>query len=118
MDSEERRSEMKRSELFEAPVTAERGVVLATVELLLGDAGPLHMHPGDEVLYVVEGSVVVEVDGQQPRTVRAGESFQFPRATPHLARNVSDRPARVLASIVYIGGEPSTVMVAAQPAVG
>ena len=117
MDSEERTSEMMRAELFEASLTAERGAVLATVELLPGDAGPLHMHPGDEVLYVVEGSVVVEVEGQQQRTVLAGESFQFPRATPHLARNVSDRPARVLASIVYVAGQPSTVMVPAQPAV-
>ena len=108
---------MKRTELFEAPLTAERGAVLATVELLPGDAGPLHMHPGDEVLYVVEGSVVVEVEGQQPRAVRAGESFQFRRSTPHLARNVSGRPARMLASIVHVAGEPSTVMVPAQPAV-
>jgi quercetin dioxygenase-like cupin family protein len=108
---------MKRTELFEASLTAERGVVLASVELMPGDAGPLHMHPGDEVLYVVEGAIVVEIEGQQPRPVRAGESFQFPRATPHLARNVSDQPARVLASIVYVAGEPSTVMVPAQPAV-
>ena len=117
MDSEERTSEMKRTELFEAPLTAERGVVLVTVELLPGDAAPLHTHPGDEVLYVVEGTVVAEVEGQQPRPLRAGESFQFPRETPHFARNVSDRPARVLASIIHAAGQPNTVMVPAQPAV-
>ena len=109
---------MKRTELFEAPLTAERGVLLATVELMPGDAAPRHMHPGDEILYVVEGSVVVEVENGPPRTLRAGESFQFPRATPHFARNPStDEPARVVASIIYITGRPNTVMMPTQHAV-
>jgi len=50
---------MRRTELYEAPLTAERGVVLAMVELMPGDAAPRHMHHGDEMLYVVEGSVVL-----------------------------------------------------------
>ena len=101
---------MKRTELFEAPLTAERGVLLATVELMPDDAAPRHMHPGDEILYVVEGSVVVEVEDSPPRTLRAGESFQFPRATPHFAGNPpTEDPPRVAASPTYITGGPTRV---------
>jgi hypothetical protein len=49
MGSEERTSEMERTELSEATLTAGRGVVRATVERLPGDAGPPHMQPGDGV---------------------------------------------------------------------
>jgi quercetin dioxygenase-like cupin family protein len=107
---------MRRTELYEAPLTAERGVVLAMVELMPGDAAPRHMHHGDEMLYVLEGSVVVEVEGCAPRTLRAGESVQFPRDTPHFARNPSaDEPARVVASIISIAGRPSTVIAPVVP---
>ena len=108
---------MKRTGRFEAPLTAEwsgarhRGTPA-------GRPATGHMHPGDEVLYVVEGAVVVEVESSPPKMLRAGESFQFSRATPHLARHASGRPARVLASIVYVADEPSTVMVPAQPTAG
>ena len=41
---------MRRTELYEVPLTAELGVVLAMVELMPSDAGPRHMHHRDEML--------------------------------------------------------------------
>jgi hypothetical protein len=100
---------MKRTELFEAPLTAERGVLLATVELMPGDAAPRHMHPGDEILYVVEGSVVVEVEGSPPRpsdreAVRSGHRTRGMRLRPRVSVPSGGQPCSATSSY---RGEPS-----------
>jgi uncharacterized cupin superfamily protein len=55
---------------------------------------PNHLHPEqDEHFDVLEGELAVEVGGQ-PRTIRAGDTLDIPRATPHKMWNASDAPAR------------------------
>ena len=60
-----------------------------------GKCTPLHHHPeADETVYVLEGEVVVNVDGRESRVGAGGMTFT-PRGTPHAFLVVSDR-ARVL----------------------
>jgi hypothetical protein len=59
-----------------------------------GAAPPLHSHPQDETLYVLEGEVTVWID-KVPRLCRAGAAAFAPSGTPHTFRIESDT-ARML----------------------
>jgi quercetin dioxygenase-like cupin family protein len=75
-----------------------RESVVSAVEFGPGVAAPWHMHPGaQEILYAVEGNLVVEIQGQGTSTVEAGECSIIPADIPHLARNEStSQTARAL----------------------
>jgi quercetin dioxygenase-like cupin family protein len=72
--------------------------VVSMVEFGPAIAAPWHMHPGaQEILYTLEGSLIVEIEGQPAATVKAGECGIIPADTPHLARNEStSSPAKAL----------------------
>ena len=68
--------------------------VISLVEFGPGIAAPWHMHPGaQEILYTVEGNLVVEIEGQGMMIVKAGECSIIPADVPHLARNDSNSTA-------------------------
>jgi len=55
-----------------------------------GASAPWHMHPGaQELLYVVEGNLTIEVEGQGTKLIKAAEIALIPAEIPHLARNES-----------------------------
>jgi quercetin dioxygenase-like cupin family protein len=71
------------------------------------DAPPIkHWHPGEEVIYVLEGSLEYEIDGQSPLTVHAGEALMVPAEAVHAVRNVGDGNAAELATYVVEKGRP------------
>jgi quercetin dioxygenase-like cupin family protein len=84
----------KVTQILRKDLEAQGQVVQETV-VLIGEFGPSgevpwHMHPGaQEVLYVQEGGLIVEVEGSGATTVRAGETYVIPADTPHRARNES-----------------------------
>jgi quercetin dioxygenase-like cupin family protein len=47
-----------------------------------------HKHPGEEIIYVLEGSLEYQVEGRPPTTVEAGEVFFVPAEAIHAVRNV------------------------------
>mgnify|MGYP001289274442 CR=1 FL=1 len=47
--------------------------VVARVDVAPGAYAGRHTHPGDEVSYVLEGEAQLLIDGQPPRTLKAGE---------------------------------------------
>ena len=55
-----------------------RHAVQAKAEFDPGGAVGRHTHPGEELSIVLEGQLLLEVDGQPARTVKAGESFFIP----------------------------------------
>ncbi len=64
-----------------------REVIQARIELAPGVAFGRHWHPGEEIIYVLEGSLEYEVEGEPPRTLRAGDVLFVPARTIHAARN-------------------------------
>ncbi len=65
---------------------------------------PMHVHPEqDEAIYVLEGELLVDVDGEQ-HAVRRGGLFYAPRGVPH-AFMVTSETARVLGFMVDGAGE-------------
>ena len=80
--------------------------VLARAEFNPGGATPRHTHPGEEVAYVLEGQVVVEVEGKPPATLQAGDSFFIPAGTVHAAKNAGSGSAKVLSTYIVEKGKP------------
>jgi quercetin dioxygenase-like cupin family protein len=100
--------------LLETPLlgTEARIYRLYIIDLGPGGATPRHMHPGDEIALVTEGSVTLEVEGEGSRTFHAGQTFHPRPMTPHVARNASaTAPARLTVSSVTEAGRPSTILV-------
>jgi quercetin dioxygenase-like cupin family protein len=83
-----------------------REAVVARVEVAPGARAGRHTHPGDEISYVLEGETQLLIDGQPPRTVKAGESFVIPAGTVHDAHNTSDKPVKLVGVYVVDKGKP------------
>jgi len=65
-----------------------------------------HTHPGEEISYVIEGEITVEVAGKPPQTLKAGDAFFIPAGTVHSAKNTGKGKAAVLATYVVEKGKP------------
>ena len=55
------------------------------------EAGPEETHPGDQVIYVVEGEAVIRIGGQE-RKAGAGSLLLIPAGTPHHLKNPGREP--------------------------
>jgi quercetin dioxygenase-like cupin family protein len=89
-------TQILRSDLQRQDQTV-RETVVNVLEMPAGAAAPWHMHPGaQEVLFVIEGSLAVEIEGRGVSVLKAGEIALIPAEIPHLARNDSGSPAKAL----------------------
>jgi quercetin dioxygenase-like cupin family protein len=88
-----------------------REVIQVRVELAPGVSFPKHTHPGEEIIYVLEGSLEYEVEGKPAVTLKAGEVLFIPAGTVHAARNVGSGNAAELATYVVEKGKPLVVLV-------
>jgi quercetin dioxygenase-like cupin family protein len=82
----------------------------ALVSFAPGASFPRHRHPGEEIIYVTQGTIEYEVDGK-PVTVKAGEVLFIPYGVVHAARNTGNGPAAELATYVLEKGKPLTEFV-------
>ena len=91
-------------------VDGKEGVML-TVEYPPGVASASHRHNANTFVYVLEGSVVMAVNGGQEVTLTAGQTFyESPSDVHSVSRNASDsRPAKILVVFVKDVGAPATV---------
>ena len=87
--------------------------VMVTVEYPPGGSSARHRHNAHTFVYVLEGSMIMQVDGGKPDTLGAGEVFyESPSDVHAVSRNASDsRPARFLVLFVKEKGAPPTVPV-------
>lgn len=83
-----------------------REVNQVLVEFAPGASFPRHSHPGEEIVYVVEGAVEYVLDGQPPVTLKAGEVLFVPSGIPHSARNVGTGKSSELATYIVEKGKP------------
>jgi quercetin dioxygenase-like cupin family protein len=85
---------------------SERHAVQVVAEFIPGGAAGKHTHPGEELGYVLEGTLQLEVAGQPPRTLNAGEVFFIPAGVVHDGKNIGSGPAKVLATYLVEKGKP------------
>jgi len=91
----------KLAQLLRADLQGQNQMVQETIVNLLEMApsvgAPWHMHPGaQEIIFVTEGTLAVEIDGQGAKQINAGGIVLIPAETAHLARNDSTAVARAL----------------------
>jgi quercetin dioxygenase-like cupin family protein len=85
---------------------ASKEAVVLAVELAPGSSTGRHTHPGDCYGTVFEGIVELHVEGREPRWVPAGQAYHNPGGTIHEFRNVGDKPARLVNTMVVEKGKP------------
>lgn len=76
-----------------------------------GAAAPKHTHPGEEIAYVLEGELVLEVEGKQPMKLKAGDTFFIPAGQVHTGKNPGKNPAVVLSTYILEKAKPLATMV-------
>jgi len=97
----------KRTDLQRHDLSAPgREVVQVRVDFDPGSVAPKHWHPGEEIIYVLEGTLQYELEGQPPVTVKAGDVLFVPARTVHSARNVGSGNGAELATYVVEKGLP------------
>jgi quercetin dioxygenase-like cupin family protein len=97
-----KRVELQRHDL----TTKDREAVVARGEFQPGAAAPKHTHPGEEIGYVLDGELVLEIDGQPPTKLKAGDTFFVPAGQVHSAKNAGKTQATVLSTYILEKGKP------------
>jgi quercetin dioxygenase-like cupin family protein len=85
---------------------AGRHGVTARAEFAPGATAGLHVHPGEEFGYVIEGEVELSVEGRSPVTLQKGDVFFIPAGAPHDGRNPGTVKAAILSVFIAEQGKP------------
>jgi quercetin dioxygenase-like cupin family protein len=83
-----------------------REVVQVRVDIAPGVLAPPHSHPGEEIVYVIEGSIEYRLEGAAPVTLKAGDVLFIPANAVHSAKNVGRDNAAELATYIVEKGKP------------
>ncbi len=79
------------------------------VEIAPGGQSGRHMHPAPMFLYVIQGQLTYEVDGQSPRLYEAGQAFVEGVRVWHNAANRGSVPLKFVAALLGEEGVPTTI---------
>jgi quercetin dioxygenase-like cupin family protein len=78
--------------------------------LTLDISPPRHTHPGEEIIYVLEGTLEYQIDGK-PVTVKPGDVLFIPAGTVHSVKNIGSDNGAELAIYVVEKGKPLITLV-------
>ena len=87
-----------------------REVIQNRVDIFPEAPAVRHWHPGEEVIFVLDGTLEYDIDGQEALTVSAGEALTVPAETVHSVKNVGGTHAAELATYVVEKGKPFLVV--------
>jgi len=105
-------SGVKRTDLQQHDLSIPgREVVQVRVDIAPGVLAPNHNHPGEEIVYVIEGLLEYQLEGKPPVTLKAGEVLFIPAGTIHSAKNVGSANAAELATYIVEKGKPLVTLV-------
>ena len=103
---------VKRTDLQQHDLSIPgREVVQARIDIDPGVVAPNHRHPGEEIIYVLEGTLEYQVEGKPPTTLKAGDVLFIPAGAVHSAKNVGSGNGAELATYVVEKGKPLVVLV-------
>jgi quercetin dioxygenase-like cupin family protein len=102
----------KRVELQRHDISyAGHEAVMARGDFNPGAAVPKHTHPGEEIAYILEGTIVLEIEGKPPATLKAGDVFFVPAGTVHAVKNTGTTTGKILSTYVVEKGKPLATLV-------
>ena len=103
---------LSRREVQRAPLSiAGREMVQVETLIPAGVESGWHVHPGEEVGYIVEGQVEMRVQGRATVVLRPGDGFLIPPRTPHNARDIGPETGRMLSTYIVEPGQPIATFV-------
>ena len=98
---------LTRTEVQRGPSSIPgREIVQVLTEIPVGVESGWHIHPGEEVGYIVAGTVEMQIRDAETRTLHAGDGFLIPPRTPHNARDLGPGTGRMLSTYIVEIGEP------------
>jgi quercetin dioxygenase-like cupin family protein len=96
---------LKRTELQHSTSSIPgREIVQVLTEIPAGVESGWHMHPGEEVGYILAGTVQMQICGRPTLTLHAGDPFLMPPRTPHNALDVGPETGRMLSTYIVEAG--------------
>ena len=102
---------VKRTELQRYDLSVPgREMIQVRVDLEPGVTFPMHSHPGEEIIYVLEGVWEYQVEGKGAMTLEAGEVLFIPAGVKHGAKNVGSGKGSELATYIVEKGKPLVVL--------
>jgi quercetin dioxygenase-like cupin family protein len=98
---------LRRHEVQRGPFSLPgREVVQVLTEIPVGVESGWHTHPGEEVGYILAGTVEMQIRGRPAAVLHAGDGFLVPPGTPHNARDLGPGEGRMLSTYVVDPGQP------------
>jgi quercetin dioxygenase-like cupin family protein len=111
--ADELAGKLKRTELqHSASSIPGREIVQVLTEIPAGVESGWHQHPGEEVGYILAGTVQMQIQGQPTLTLRAGDPFLMPPRTAHNALDLGPETGQMLSTYIVEAGEPIATFVA------
>src|SRR5947209_18834184 len=96
---------LKRTEVQREPLSIPgREVVQVLTRIPVGVESGWHIHPGEEVGYILAGTVEVAIEGRTPVVLQAGDGFLVPPRTPHNARDLGPGTGQMLSTYIVAVG--------------
>lgn len=109
LGQKQQRTILSKTDLAKAP--GMEAIVL-TVDGAPGLVGKQHYHPGDEFIYLAEGTLTLDVAGKGKVTLKKGETLHIPGGVAHQATNPSpDAPFKAVTFGIFEKGQPDTTVV-------
>ena len=103
---------LRRTDLQRHDLSAPGREVIQNLVEIGPEAPPVrHKHPGEEIIYVLEGSLEYQIDGRPAQTYNAGDVLMVPAETVHVVRNTGTGSAAELATYFVEKGKPFLVVV-------
>ena len=104
--------QITRTEILRKPMSGIEGkeFVVFTADVPPGGVADRHYHPGDEAIYMLQGSLVFTPDHEQPFELKAGDVTFNPAKHIHQAKNTStSQTAKVLNCMIAENGQPLAI---------
>ena len=101
------RTDLQRHDLS----TTGREAVQVRVDLAPRVAFGKHTHPGEEIIYVLAGTLEYQIEDKPPVTLKAGDVLFIPAGKVHSAKNVGSGTGSELATYIVEKGKPLLTLV-------
>jgi quercetin dioxygenase-like cupin family protein len=100
-------SKLKRTELQRSDFSIPgREIVQVLTEIPEGTESGWHIHPGEEVGYIIAGTMEMRIQDKPTLILSAGIPFLIPPSTPHNARDIGPGVGMMLSTYIVEAGKP------------
>jgi quercetin dioxygenase-like cupin family protein len=109
-------AKLKRTELQHSSSSIPgRDIVQVLTEIPCGVESGWHIHPGEEVGYILAGTVQMMIQDEPTLTLHAGDPFLMPARTPHNALDIGPGTGQMLSTYLVEAGQPLAMFVDGPP---